>query len=178
MECLRKQANKIPVLQRLEDLTKIDKTYILLGACLFCVAIIMATPFGPIVTSTIGIVIPLQETLVILKQVNPKRDEIKHMLVFWMVFGILTSLDAYSGPILRFVPLWYTIKFFFVLWAGPLRFKAGLVLYDNILIRIPEHWYTGQCGIESAVRKATDAVKTVAENEFKKKDAEDAKKVD
>lgn len=163
-----------------ERRTGIKREYALLGVCLFCLIIIMATSIGPIVTSTIGIIIPLQETLVILKQVNPKREEIRHMLVFWMVFGIITSLDAYSGSLIRFIPLWYTMKFFFLLWAGPLRFKAGLMLYDNVLVRIPEGWYTGQCGIESAVKRATDAVKAATESELRKdvKDALDNKKTD
>ncbi|CAD27168.1 similarity to MEMBRANE PROTEIN DP1 [Encephalitozoon cuniculi GB-M1] len=179
MDCLRKQAEKIPILDAIEKRMNIRKEYALLGISFFCLVIIMATSLGPLITSTVGIIVPLQETLVILRQVNPKKDEAKHMLVFWMVFGILTSLDAYSGAIISFIPLWYTMKFFFLLWAGPLKFRGGIIIYDNILARIPEKWYREEGGIEHAVKKATDAVKTVAESEFNKKDViESSKKTD
>ncbi|ADM12326.1 putative membrane traffic regulatory protein [Encephalitozoon intestinalis ATCC 50506] len=179
MDCLRKQAEKIPILDAFEKRMNIRKEYALLGISFLCLVIIMTTSLGPLVTSTIGIIVPLQETLVILRQVNPKKEEGKHMLVFWMVFGILTSLDAYSTTVISLIPLWYTIKFFFLLWAGPLRFHGGIIIYDNILARIPESWYREECGIENAVRKATDAVKTVAESELSKKDViESNKKTD
>lgn len=179
MDCLRKQAEKVPALEALEKRMNIKKEHALLGIGVFCLVIIMATSLGPLITSTVGIIIPLQETLVILKQVNPKREETRHMLVFWMVFGVLTSLDVCSGSIVGLIPLWYTIKFVFLLWAGPLKFKAGIAIYDNVLVRIPERWYSEQCGIENAVRNAADAVKTTAESELKKNDVtEDSKKTD
>ncbi|AFM99092.1 membrane traffic protein [Encephalitozoon hellem ATCC 50504] len=179
MDCLRKQAERIPILDAIEKRMNIRKEYALLGISFLCLVIIMATSLGPLVTSTIGIIIPLQETLVILRQVNPKKEETKHMIVFWMIFGILSSLDAYYNTIIGFVPLWYTIKFFFLLWAGPLKFRGGIIIYDNILVRIPESWYREEGGIENAVKKATDAVKSVAENELSKKDViENSKKTD
>lgn len=168
MECLRKTADRMPFLEALEKRTGVKREYSLLGLGLFFLVIIMATALGPIITSTVGIIVPLQETLVVLKQVNPKREEIRHLLVFWMVFGLLASLDAYSTPIIGLIPLWYTIKFFFLLWAGPLRFRAGLIIYDNVLAPVPEEWYSGKCGIDSAVKKATDTVKNVAESELAK----------
>lgn len=178
MDCLRKIAERMPCLETLERRTGIKKEYSVFLFGVFFLITIMATSLGPIITSTVGIMVPLQETLVILKQVNPKKDEMRHMLVFWMIFGLLTSFDIYSGPITSLVPLWYTIKFFLLLWIGPLKFKAGLFIYDNVIARIPEGWYTESCGIENAVKEATDAVKSVAEEEAEKEKSEINRKTD
>lgn len=154
----------------IERHTGIKKEYTLLAVGLVFLVVIMATSLGPVVTSLAGIVVPLQETLAILKQINPKKEEMRHMLVFWMVFGLLTALDSYSGSIVGLVPLWYIMKLAFLLWAGPLRFGAGQKIYDSVLVRIPEEWYT--CSeIDSAVKKAAEVVNKAAE----KKSVDDKK---
>ncbi|KAF9762482.1 hypothetical protein NGRA_1980 [Nosema granulosis] len=169
MDFLRRMSSKIPLFEKIESKYKVKREYLLLGSILFAIVVIMSTPLGPLITSTLGILLPLRETLVVLKQVNPSKDEMKHLLVFWIIFGVLTGLDSYSGSIIRFIPLFYTIKFILLLYIGPYKFRGGKWMYDNVLSQIPEEWYVNAGGIDSALQKASEVVKDTAKDMEKKK---------
>lgn len=170
MENVRKAATRFPILQDIEARSGgvVRKEYSLILAGLLLFLLTLATPLGPLLTSTFGVIIPLKETLTILKQVNPKPEEVKHLLVFWVLFGLLTALDAYSSWLVGFIPLFYTLKFAFLAWAGPLKFKAGMFLYDNLISKIPETYYsfdTPEESIRSAAMSASEQVKNISKSE-------------
>jgi receptor expression-enhancing protein 5/6 len=171
MECLTKASDRIPALTTLERRTGIKKEYFLLGTSLAIFVLILLTPLGPLITSVAGMLVPLQESMQLLKQVSPKKDEMKQMLVFWMVFGMLSVADIYARRLVRIVPFFYALKFGFLLYIGPLKFRGAQRVYDTVLVHVPETWYTDACGIESAVQSASSAVKAVAEEGVTKEEA-------
>ncbi|WUR03026.1 protein YOP1 [Vairimorpha necatrix] len=169
MEDIKNISSKFPILNKIERDLKIPKEYALLASVLLVIILIMSTPIGPIITSLIGVIIPLRETLLVLKQVNPNKDEIRHLLIFWVTFGLLTSLDAYSRFIVSFIPMFYTLKFFLLLYIGPSRFRGSKVVYDVIISKIPERWYINDNGINSALSKADAVAKEAAKKIQEKK---------
>ncbi|KAK6090533.1 hypothetical protein P3W45_000630 [Vairimorpha bombi] len=169
MENIKNISSRFPILNKIERDFKIPKEYTLLGGVLLVIIVIMSTSLGPIITSLMGVVIPLKETLVVLKQVSPNKDEIRHLLIFWLVFGILTSLDAYSRFIVSFIPLFYTIKFFVLLYIGPYKFRGTKFIYDSFISRIPEEWYLSNNGIDSAIKQASEVVRETGKKIQEKK---------
>ncbi|KAF7684234.1 hypothetical protein TCON_0578 [Astathelohania contejeani] len=168
MDNIRKAAQRFKFLEVVETKTqgKVKQEYGLMGIGAFLLLTILFTPIGPLLTSTFGILIPLKETLTVLKQVKPKTEELRHLVIFWLFFGMLTAMDAYSSFVLSFIPFFYALKFAFLCWAGPLKFKAGPILYDNVLSKIPEDWYsfnTIESTLRDASQTASEAVKMVRE---------------
>jgi receptor expression-enhancing protein 5/6 len=178
MECLSKASDRIPALAALERRMGVKKEYVLLTASIFFLLLILLTSLGPLITSVAGMLIPLQESLQLLKQVNPKKDETRQMLVFWVIFGMLSVLDIYSRGLVKIVPFFYALKFAFLLWIGPLKFRGALRVYDAVLVHVPETWYTDTRGIENAVKQASSAVKNMANGDLAKDVVEPASKED
>ncbi|EQB59673.1 membrane traffic regulatory protein [Vairimorpha apis BRL 01] len=158
MDFIKNISTRFPILQKLEHDYKIPKEYSFLSIILLVLILIMSTPIGPIITSLTGVIVPLRETLLVLKQVNPNKDETRHLLIFWLVFGLLTSLDAYSRFITSFIPLFYTIKFLVLVYIGPFRFQGTKFIYDNFISKVPQEWFVGSDGVDKAVRKAGEVV--------------------
>lgn len=160
MDQLHTIASQFPLLTKLESLShnRVKREHILLGAGVLSVVLTLGTPLGPLITSTVGVLVPLHETMACLK----KRAVQRHHVIFWMVFGLLTALDAYSYFIVRLIPFFYTIKLVALLWAGPIRFGAGEFIYENFLGKVPEQYYSFERAediINQAAKVATDAVK-------------------
>ncbi|KAM0685546.1 hypothetical protein COBT_003243, partial [Conglomerata obtusa] len=126
MENLQRIASHFPLLKKIQKNTdeRLRPEYQLIAISMLILVLTLSTPLGPLLTSTFGVIIPLKETLTVLKQVDPKSKELKHLLIFWLVFGLLTALDAYSSWLVSIIPFFYTFKLFFLLWAGPFRFGA------------------------------------------------------
>ncbi|KAM0674790.1 ER membrane protein DP1/Yop1 [Gurleya vavrai] len=168
MEHVQRIASHFPILRKIQQNTdnRLRPEYQLITISLLILILTLSTPLGPLLTSTFGVIIPLKETLTVLKQLDPKIKELKHLLIFWLIFGMLTAMDAYSSWLVRIIPFFYTFKLFFLLWIGPFRFGAGEFLYDKFISKIPESYYRFE-GAEDVIKKAaqvaTDAVKEAKE---------------
>lgn len=169
MDHIKNISSRFPIFTKLEKDFKIPREYSFLAAIVLVIIIIMSTCLGPILTSVIGVIIPLRETLLVLKQVNPNKEEIRHLLIFWLVFGILTLLDAYSRFIVSFIPMFYTLKFFLLLYIGPFRFKGTKIIYDSLISKVPEKWYLNDNGINTAIDQADALAKEAAKKIQEKK---------
>lgn len=161
MDNVHRIATYFPIIVKLESMShgKAKREHILIAISVLSILITIATPLGPLVTSTIGIVIPLHETMYALKKQEIKR----HYIIFWMVFGILTALDAYSAWLTRMIPFFYTIKLFFLLWAGPIRFEAGEFLYTNFISKIPEKYYKFE-KMEDVIKETANATRRILQD--------------
>lgn len=164
MDKIRREADRFPILARLEEMTsgRVQREHIMVAIVIALLLVAITTPVGAILTSTIGIVIPLKETLTVLRQVKRKDNEVKHIIVFWMLFSAITGIEAYVGWIIRWVPFYYAFKFAFLLWVGPLKFHGGEFVYDNFIAKIPESYYACDAPertLDSAAKKVSEAVK-------------------
>lgn len=163
MDTLHNLAARFPLFKKIEQHTggKVKQEYAVLIIIVLTTILTLSTPLGPLLTSTIGVIIPLKETLTVLKQINTKPNELKHFIIFWMIFGLLTALDAYSSFLTAFIPLFYTLKLGLLLFIGPLRFNGGQFIYDNFISKIPEKYYTCDAAektINEAAKVASDVV--------------------
>ncbi|KAK1350107.1 putative TB2/DP1-like protein [Hamiltosporidium tvaerminnensis] len=182
MESLKKLAVKFPVLAQLESKTqgKMKQEYSVVVAISLVVIIILSTPIGGILGSLCAVLVPMKETLTLLKQVNPKKEEFRHAVIFWLFFSFLLFLDAYLAFLLAMIPLYTILRFIFLLWIGPCKFGGTAFLYENILAKIPEKFYsydTPEDAIKSAAKVAKDAFNSTAKNGTSKIQEEGVKKV-
>ncbi|KCZ75318.1 hypothetical protein H311_03706, partial [Anncaliia algerae PRA109] len=127
MDKIRKEADRFPWLAQLESKTngKLRREYTLILVVLSIFMIVLFTPLSAIITSIFGLVIPFKETFTILKQKKRREDEVLHLIVFWMIFSLVTAIDAYSSFIISFIPFYHSFKFAFLCWIGPLKFRGG-----------------------------------------------------
>lgn len=163
MEQIKREADRFPFLSQIEAKTngKLKREYILILTVALLFILVLTTPISGLITSFFGLIIPFKETFTVLKQKKRREDEVQHLIVFWMIFSIVTALDAYSSFIIGFIPFYQGFKFVFLCWIGPLKFRAGNFIYERFLSRVPESWYSFESPdavIEAAAKKVTEAV--------------------
>lgn len=167
MDKVRKEASRFPLLCKVEAMSNniVKREYALIVIVAILLFVTVMTSIGAVVSSLFGIMIPVKETLTVLRQVKRKDEEVKHIIVFWMVFSFLTALDAYSSWITKIIPFYYVFKFVFLAWIGPLKFRGGEALYDAVISKIPEQYYaldSSSKTLDSAAKKVSDVAKKAA----------------
>ncbi|KAJ2162056.1 hypothetical protein GGF46_000931 [Coemansia sp. RSA 552] len=63
---------------------------------------------------------------------QPNLDK-KQWLMYWSIFGILTTADHWAGPILRLFPLYRPAKIAVLLWAQHRQYNGASWLYDTFI---------------------------------------------
>jgi hypothetical protein len=63
---------------------------------------------GFVLSVIIGLICPIIYTHNIIK--NNNLTNIKHILIYWIIFGLLTFIEMLFYYVLKFIPFYYTIK--------------------------------------------------------------------
>eukprot|EP00667_Euglena_gracilis_P025298 EG_transcript_29625 len=63
------------------------------------------------------------------------KDQQRHMLQYWMVFGLLFVVESYiEWFFARFRLGYWVVKIVFVLWIQSPRFGGAQLIYDKVLV--------------------------------------------
>ncbi|KAJ1734505.1 hypothetical protein LPJ61_001041 [Coemansia biformis] len=62
----------------------------------------------------------------------PNLDK-KQWLMYWSIFGLLTTADHWAGPILRMFPVYRLAKIAVLVWAQHRRYNGAAWLYDTFV---------------------------------------------
>lgn len=171
MEKLSNFASQFPILSQIEQKTKgkLRKEHSLLIIALLIILVIFSTPLGSILSSFISLLIPLRESLIVLKMVNPKVKDLKHLVIFFMVYTFFLFIDCYFSFITSFLPFYNIAKLALLLYLGPTNLNGGEFVYEKVLSKIPENLYEGQ-NVQEAMRRASEGVKKLSQEAMKMKD--------
>merc|ERR1711890_17746 len=123
MEHLSKLSDQLPFLKTLEYQTnkKVKAEHFLIALIILCITLLL-TPFAPIIVNITGIVIPLQQSINVVRyNLYNNNEKIAYLLTFWMIYSVLGLLD--SLPINRVVPLYYPIKLVILIYSGTQQFN-------------------------------------------------------
>lgn len=174
MDSLRKIANKFPICKTIEEKTngKFKVEYQVIIMILGIIGAIAVTPIGPLLTTMVGIIIPLKETLMLLGSVNPKSDELRNYLIFWLVISFFVILDAYFPIIISFIPFYHLGKLMMLVYIAIYKKRATEMIYDSFISKIPESWYSFSTpeNLKDAAEAAKEALR------MSKKQVEEMKK--
>lgn len=123
---------------------------------------IIFTNFGSILTNVFGIIIPLKRTLAVLRQSKPNQVEVRHLLIFWICYAFLGAVSSMSGFILRFIPLYFMLKFLFLIFIGTSPNRTDFV-YENVIKFVPKNFYNTS-STEEMIKSAADVAQEMIKN--------------
>ncbi|KAJ2740485.1 hypothetical protein GGI20_005778 [Coemansia sp. BCRC 34301] len=63
---------------------------------------------------------------------EPSLDK-KQWLMYWAIYGVLTTADHWAGPILRLFPMYRFAKIGILLWAQHRKYNGAAWLYDTFV---------------------------------------------
>lgn len=169
MEQLKQYASKIPYTDVIEQKTKLKREHQALILLILAIILILSTSIGAFVSTVIGILMPLSETLTVIK----KQQVNRHYVVFWMTFGLLTVFDSYCSFIISLIPFYYTLKLFFLVYLGTERSGGSDLFYENVISKVPEKYYRNEQFVN--MKRITGDVVSDVEKEAKKVDAQKVK---
>lgn len=160
MEPLRSVANAIPFLHDISSKTKINPEYILIALCLCFLLLIQRTIAGPIVSNIFTFYFPVRDSILIVRSPTPKLNEMKKLVVLLVVICMFSMLE--SCGIRKILPLYFFLKITAIFWIFASEDNSN-VFIDVVLNKIPHNWLELGTGLQSAVKDATQTIKSKIE---------------
>ena len=148
----------------IENRTEVNPK-VLIGGLL--VALILTTTkwFSSYVTCLVGVLCP---TYMSLKAIDsPHDDDDKQYLTYWVVYGLFSIIDVFTGFLVKMIPFYYTLKLAFLIWLFMPNFRGAVVIYNVLvgpLFRKYEHKFDK--GVDKILKKGekyTEKAKEVFE---------------
>ncbi|KAJ1801392.1 hypothetical protein LPJ59_000319 [Coemansia sp. RSA 2399] len=75
---------------------------------------------------------PLSSAAMALGISTPNLDK-KQWLMYWAIYGVLTTADHWAGPILRLFPMYRLAKIGVLVWAQHQKYNGAAWLYDTFV---------------------------------------------
>lgn len=128
---IRRKLDQIPALQQLEDLTKVQKEYlVLVGGLIFFLVIFFGIGAGSL-CSIVGFIYPAFKSFESI-ETRSKADQTQ-WLIYWVVYAFFSIIEVFVEILLYWIPFYYAFKMAFLLWAMLPQTKGAKYLYDSFL---------------------------------------------
>ncbi|CAL0325279.1 unnamed protein product [Lupinus luteus] len=80
---------------------------------------------GPLLT----LLYPLYASVIAIESTSKLDDE--QWLAYWIIYSFLTLTEMVLQPLLEWIPIWYSVKLFFVAWLVLPQTKGAAFLYER-----------------------------------------------
>lgn len=117
----------------IHEKTGIPAKYVLIALGI-CVASVLIGYLDQYVTCLVGIVFPSICSIRALETKDAEDD--KQWLTYWVVYGIFTFIDLFSGFILKYIPFYFVLKIVFLIWLFLPTFKGASVIYQKVIVKL------------------------------------------
>ena len=98
------------------------------GFALLLIVFIMSGP--PLFSELVGVLYPLFSSLRALERLE-QRSECTQWLFYWIIFGVFSLFESFEA-ITHFLPVFFTIKIVFLIWAQHPQTRGAEFLYHRI----------------------------------------------
>lgn len=123
----------------IEHHTGVSSHLILIGLGV-CLAFVFIGYFDIYITNIVGILYPAYWSIKAIE--SSGVDDDKQWLTYWVVFGLFSIIDLFSGFILHFIPFYFFIKLSFLIWCFMPNFKGAIFVYDKFLVKLFKKYET------------------------------------
>jgi receptor expression-enhancing protein 5/6 len=127
----RTKLDKIPVLAKAEELTKIPKEYIVICGSVLVLALVFFGVGAGSSCSIVGFVYPAFKSLQAIESKTRGDDTQWH--IYWVVYCFFSIIEIFADILLYWIPFYYAFKLAFLLWAMLPQTKGAKFLYDSFL---------------------------------------------
>jgi len=133
--------------------TGIPSKYVLISLGI-CVASVFIGYLEQYITCLVGIVFP---SICSIRALETKEtDDDKQWLTYWTVYGIFTFIDLFSHFFLKYIPFYFILKIFFLIWLFLPSFKGATVIYNKIIIKLFNKYRPQIDEFENTIEKKAD----------------------
>lgn len=119
--------------QVIEQKTGLPAKWVVI-AIIICVASVIIGYLDKYIVSFLGVIFPAIQSIRAIE--SPEEDDDKQWLTYWIVFGIFTFIDLFTGFILKFIPFYFVLKVLFLLWLFLPNFNGALKVYNLFVYKI------------------------------------------
>jgi len=113
--------------------TGIPAKYVLIALGI-CIASVVIGYLDQYITCLVGIIFP---TICSIRALESKEsDDDKQWLTYWVVYGIFSFIDLFSGFILKYIPFYFIFKILFLIWLFLPSFKGASLVYEKVIYRL------------------------------------------
>ncbi len=116
----------------IEEKTGIAGTCVI-GGLILATLFVWIGFFERFITNLVGTVYPAFWTM---KSIESKGDDDKQWLTYWVVFACFTTLEMFSGFILRYIPFYFFIKIVFLIWLFMPNSQGCHIIYHLLVVRV------------------------------------------
>lgn len=120
----------LPAIKKLSTLTK-QPPFLILAAILLLFVILIFTPIGFLITSSLTFLFPAYQTFKALETKEDKDD--KRMLTFWVCFGFLYLFDYFFSTLFSFLYFYHVFRAALILYLYLPRFDGATTLYAKVI---------------------------------------------
>ncbi|KAG7353802.1 TB2/DP1, HVA22 family protein [Nitzschia inconspicua] len=158
---VRAKLDQVPILQEVEDKTKIPKEYFVPGATILFGIFVFFGIGASTLCAIIGFLYPAYQTLVAIENKN-KGDDIQ-WIVYWVLYTFFSLIETFQDFILYWIPFYFAFKLALLLWAMLPQTRGAKFLYDNFLKDFLKKTGDEPSRLDVAMSQAKLGVDTTAE---------------
>jgi len=125
------ELSKVPQLVQLQEQTGVKKTYLVGGVASVAFILIFFNIAGGLLTNLIGFGYPAYASFKAVE--SSSKDDDTQWLTYWTVFGAFNVLESFVDTILYWIPFYYMIKTFTLLWLYLPTFRGAETVYHTVL---------------------------------------------
>lgn len=119
-------------LKELETKTGYSKVYFFVAfASLFLGTIALIGGFK-LITDLFGFLYPAYQSFKAMES-SPKESEATQWLTYWVVFSSLSVVEAVFTFVVNWIPMYYILKTFLVMWLYHPKTMGAAVIYNQVV---------------------------------------------
>uniref|UniRef100_A0A7S2TLH9 Receptor expression-enhancing protein n=1 Tax=Lotharella oceanica TaxID=641309 RepID=A0A7S2TLH9_9EUKA len=116
-----------------EEKTGVKPALLVIGAG-FVLVLLTLLVFGQaVVTELVTFLPPVFMTIMGISQ---KTVDAPFWMTYWLVFGLLQTLESLTDYLEEGIPLYYWLKMLFLVWCFHSKTKGATIIYDNLLSKL------------------------------------------
>lgn len=154
---LRTKLDKVPVLVKAEEVSKIPKEYLVLSGGTVLFSFIFFQTGAGALCSIIGFVYPALKSLQAIED-NIRGDDTQ-WLIYWVVYSFFHIIEAFTDFLIYWIPFYFAFKLAFLLWAMLPQTQGAKFLYDGFL---KDFLKKNESKIDAALDEAKRSMSSVA----------------
>ncbi|KAI9595287.1 TB2/DP1, HVA22 family-domain-containing protein [Syncephalis fuscata] len=125
------ELSKIPQLVQLQEQTGVKKTYLVGGVAGVAFVLIFFNIAGGLLTNLLGFGYPAYASFKAIETAH--KDDDTQWLTYWTVFGAFNVIESFVDTILYWIPFYYMVKTFALLWLYLPNFRGAETVYHTVL---------------------------------------------
>uniref|UniRef100_A0A7S4DZ60 Receptor expression-enhancing protein n=1 Tax=Lotharella globosa TaxID=91324 RepID=A0A7S4DZ60_9EUKA len=116
-----------------EEKTGVKPALLLIGVG-FVLILLALLIFGQAVVTELVTFLP--PAFLSISGIAKKNVDAPFWLTYWLVFGLLQTLESLTDYLEEGIPLYYWLKMLFLVWCFHSKTKGATLIYDNLLSKL------------------------------------------